>query len=121
MVDVAARPPVVVADDDSDVRRVLARIIRNAGHEAVVTEDGQGALVLCRQHRPRLLLVDRNMPPPRYSAIARTLRNELGADAPHIVVVTGNCEVSHPDDVDGVLSKPFEMDEIRLLLARFAE
>lgn len=120
MGETGARPPVVVADDESDVRRVLGRMIVALGYEVVLAADGTEALALCREHRPQLLLVDREMPPPRYLAIARQLRAELGDAAPRVVVVTGNVEVSAPDEVDGVLAKPFAMADIRLVLERFA-
>ncbi|MCC7537497.1 MAG: response regulator [Deltaproteobacteria bacterium] len=120
MDEAGARASVVVADDDEFVLRALGRIVQGAGYRVALACEGAEAVRMCRELRPRLLLVDRDMPPPRYPTIARTLRTELGTDAPRIVVVTGNVELSCPEEVDGVLAKPFRVAEIVLLLKRFA-
>ena len=120
MDDRGERPPIVIADDEPAIRRMLKRMVEACGYRAITAGNGEEALAMCREHRPRLLLVDRDMPPPRYSAISRILRGELGASAPRIVVITGSSDVSSPDLVDGVLAKPFDVADLKLVLAHFA-
>jgi two-component system chemotaxis response regulator CheY len=54
---------VLIVDDASFMRNVLKRIVLQAGHE-VVAEAGTGdeAIVLYRQHKPDLVLLDIVMP-----------------------------------------------------------
>lgn len=58
---------VLVVEDDPDVRDTLAEVLREAGYQAVVAEDGLEALSILRQeaaggHRPSLILLDLMMP-----------------------------------------------------------
>ena len=50
---------VLIADDASFMRNVLKRIVLQAGHD-VIAEAGSGdeAIVMYRQHRPDLVLMD---------------------------------------------------------------
>ena len=54
---------ILIVDDASFMRNVLKRIVLQAGHE-VVAEAGTGdeAIVLYRQHKPDLVLLDIVMP-----------------------------------------------------------
>jgi two-component system chemotaxis response regulator CheY len=55
-------PTVLVADDMSIVREPIAASLRAAGYNAVCAADGREALALIRSSRPRLILLDLNMP-----------------------------------------------------------
>ena len=54
---------VLIADDASFMRNVLKRIVLQAGHD-VIAEAGSGdeAILLYRQHKPDLVLLDIVMP-----------------------------------------------------------
>lgn len=54
---------VLIVDDASFMRKVLKKIVLQSGHE-VVAEAGNGdeAIVLYRQHKPDLILLDIVMP-----------------------------------------------------------
>jgi HD-like signal output (HDOD) protein/CheY-like chemotaxis protein len=57
-----AGPTVLVADDMSIVREPIAASLRAAGYDAVCASDGREAVALIRGRRPRLILLDLNMP-----------------------------------------------------------
>ncbi|MFL6238279.1 MAG: response regulator transcription factor [Actinomycetes bacterium] len=55
---------VVVADNDASVIELVTTDLALEGHNIVATAlTGEQAVVLCRQHRPDVLIVDFRMPP----------------------------------------------------------
>lgn len=79
----------LVADDDRDTANTLALILRDEGHEVLVTLRGDEALEACRLFRPDVLIVDVNMPGTSGYAIARELRQRHGDLAPLMIAVSG--------------------------------
>jgi CheY-like chemotaxis protein len=59
----AATPVVLIVDDDADLRRALARILRQHGYVPTTAANGQEALdYLRRGERPALIVLDLAMP-----------------------------------------------------------
>jgi DNA-binding NarL/FixJ family response regulator len=86
---------VVVADDDVLLREGLASLLERSGFD-VVGQAGDAAdlLVLVRQHRPELAIIDIRMPPDHMTeglVAARTIRQELPDIA--ILVLSAHVEV----------------------------
>jgi len=57
-----AAPTVLIADDMSIVREPIAASLRAAGYNAICAADGKEAVAMIQSHRPRLILLDLNMP-----------------------------------------------------------
>ncbi|HEX4949146.1 MAG TPA: response regulator [Blastocatellia bacterium] len=53
---------ILVADDNDDIRDMLALLLRRLGHEVVVAADGESAVALARREKPDLILMDVMMP-----------------------------------------------------------
>lgn len=63
--DSAAETPgrkILVADDNDDIREMLALLLRRLGHEVVVAADGETAVTLAKVEKPDLILMDVMMP-----------------------------------------------------------
>ena len=56
--------PVLVVDDDLDIREALAQILEDRGFEVITAANGQEALALLRSLKvcPALILLDLMMP-----------------------------------------------------------
>lgn len=67
---------VLVADDDADVRALLAGHLRQAGYDVVEATDGAEAVALARRTSPGLVLMDLRMPNMDGLAALRALRAE---------------------------------------------
>jgi DNA-binding response OmpR family regulator len=108
---------ILVADDDSDLRGLIAFTLSQAGYDVQTAQDGATALASFERERPDLLLLDINMPPPNGLEVCRTIRSHSLLP---IMMLTVR---DHEDDliaafecgVDDYLSKPFSP---RVLLAR---
>lgn len=53
---------ILVADDNSTNRKIIARILEHGGHQVDLAEDGSQALDRLEQKRFDLMILDRNMP-----------------------------------------------------------
>jgi DNA-binding response OmpR family regulator len=57
-----AGAPILIADDEPDVRRLIAGLLERAGHRAIEAPDGRAALRLLYERRPALVILDVTMP-----------------------------------------------------------
>ncbi|HLF92193.1 MAG TPA: response regulator [Planctomycetota bacterium] len=62
MVELATGPLVLVADDDNNLRKILALFLRNAGYSVLEALNGREALELVKRKRPQAVLLDIMMP-----------------------------------------------------------
>lgn len=102
---------IVTVDDHHDVRMLIERALRRAGHTVITTADGAAGLAAVRQHAPDVVITDVDM--PRMTGLE--LCQAINAD-PHlrhipVMLVSGSI---HPDDprtahvgAAAVISKPF--------------
>lgn len=54
--------PVLVVDDDGDLRALMASQLTRDGWQVVTAADGRAGLAAVGEHRPRLILLDLMMP-----------------------------------------------------------
>ncbi|GAB2626858.1 hypothetical protein Aab01nite_79810 [Paractinoplanes abujensis] len=67
---------ILVADDNSDMRAYLQRLLTGEGWQVELAPDGQTALEMIRRNRPDLLLTDVMMPRVDGFVLVRTLRGD---------------------------------------------
>ncbi len=107
------QPTVVIADDDSDIRQLIAVAVRRAG--AVLTAEvanGAAALAAVRQSPPDLAILDVSMPEMSGLEVCRALRLDPATSAVRILLLSA---AVHPAAVaeglaagaDAYLTKPF--------------
>ncbi|MDR3537053.1 MAG: response regulator [Acetobacteraceae bacterium] len=115
---------VMVVDDDQAVRQVTVEMLRDLGCEVLQAPGGAEALALLAKtgKPPDILLVDYAMPGMNGLTLARRLRED-GLTVP-IGMVTGYAELAEVDagesPLDGLLRKPFTIDELQALVVRLA-
>ena len=80
--------PVVVVEDNADLRELSKSLLEELGCEVEVAADGNDGLSLILDSRPVLAIVDIGLPGLDGFAIARHVRSSLG-DAVLLVAVTG--------------------------------
>jgi CheY-like chemotaxis protein len=118
---IAARR-VLIADDEDNIRRLVASIL---GKDYLVLKaDGQEALDSARFHQPDLILMDIMMPRmDGYSACAALKKDPQTAHIP-VVMLTGvghelNKVLAEQMGADDYITKPFGLDELRAITAKF--
>jgi DNA-binding response OmpR family regulator len=55
-------PTILIADDDDDVRDVIAYKLQVAGFRTLSADNGRSALSLALEHRPQMIILDVTMP-----------------------------------------------------------
>ncbi len=112
-------PVVLVADDDTDVRRLLVGFLQRAGYQVLEARDGVEALDMARRNKPGLVLLDLRMPGMDGVATLRELRaDESIRDIPVLIMTAspGALEENGPQmemlGISGLLNKPFSAEEL---------
>ena len=117
--ETAVRPRVLVADDNSDMRHYLARLLSEQ-YKVETVADGQAALDAVREHSPDLVISDVMMPILDGFELLKELRaDEQTRNIPVILLSARAGEESRVEGIqagaDDYLIKPFSARE---LLAR---
>jgi DNA-binding response OmpR family regulator len=117
------RPSIVLADDDIDIRELVAMILGDVGYDTTTAANGRQALEQCLARPPALALLDVSMPGELNGLqVVEALRaNPRTATVP-ILLLTA---LAQEEDVarglrtgaDGYIVKPFDPEE---LIARIA-
>jgi putative two-component system response regulator len=116
----STRPTVLVADDDDDLRALLARAL-GTQYEVKLAADGGDALILAAQQPPPdLILLDVNMPGATGFEVCQVLKEDPATAQIPVIFLTSKSESA--DQVEGLdlgavdyLTKPING---KLLLAR---
>ncbi len=117
-------PKILLAEDDGDMRRFLAKALQNAGYDVVSFDNGLSAYNRLREEPFELLLTDIVMPEMDGIELARRA-TELDPDI-KVMFITGFAAVAlNPDNhaprQAKILSKPFHLkdlvNEVQRLLA----
>jgi two-component system phosphate regulon response regulator PhoB len=114
---------VVVADDSTTVRRLVAARLAADGYEVLEAEDGQQALDLTLSERPDLVVLDKVMPKLDGFEVVRALREREETRSIRIVMLTeqtGEDSVLDGLDlgVDEYIPKPFSPRELSVRVRR---
>ncbi len=124
----AARPVIVVAEDNPDILSLLRHALESEGYAIYAARDGQEALDLYVDRQPDLLLLDIMMPRRSGFEVLREL-DAKGLRRQDVPVLMLTSRTSEEDvmtgfdlGVDDYLTKPFIVGElrarVRTLLAR---
>ena len=111
---------ILLAEDDDQLRRFLARGLQRAGHEVESVGDGAAALALAEKRGFDLLLADIKM--PMMDGIALSLA--VARDFPDLPILLMTGYADQRERVSGlealicdVIAKPFALAEIKFAVA----
>lgn len=112
--------PILVADDDPDIRRLLDRTLSNAGHRVALACDGLEALEICRKEFYPIVISDWLMPEVDGVQLCSEIRKLSHRGYVYIIMLTSKDDKKEiitglEAGADEYLVKPFQKGE---LLAR---
>ena len=117
----AARPRVLVVDDEASIRDLLSRTLSLAEYDVDVAPDGQAALDRMRQQPYDLLVTDLKMPGLDGLSVIREAKR-FNSEMPVIIITGFSSESSAIEAVNlgvtGYLTKPFRVPRVLAAAAR---
>ncbi len=112
---------VLVADDEKNMRWVLAQALEAEDFEVVQAVDGKGALAAVAEAEPDLMVLDHRMPKPDGMEVLRRLRAGGGTFPIIMLTAHGNVELAVEAMKAGAteyLTKPFDLEELKLAIEK---
>jgi len=86
----AVEPPtLLIVDDDSSVRDVLAKQVGGQGYNVVMAENGREALAKIRKEKPDLVLLDLALPEMEGSDVILKMKSDKHLMRIPVIVITG--------------------------------
>jgi CheY-like chemotaxis protein len=83
-------PTLLIADDSMFQRFQAAKVAKESGFDVIEAKDGEDCLRQAKAHKPRVVLLDLNMPGPGGLAVMERLSREFPGI--RIVVVTADIQ-----------------------------
>lgn len=121
---------ILIAEDEPDIRDLVAFTLRFAGHEVVTGINGEEAVQIAKQEYPDLILLDVRMPRMTgYEACKLIKADPKLKDVPVVFLSAKGQESEIRDGLDAgaeeYLLKPFAPDQltdrVRSILAKFGK
>jgi len=110
---------ILVIDDQSSIRTILAMVLKNLGHEVKLAEDGQKGIELLEGPGDfGLVITDINMPNKDGNEVARYIRSFYRSTIP-VIAITGFPEEAEIELFNYSIIKPFKLENLRETVARF--
>lgn len=109
-----SKPPlVIVVEDDSHSSRIAMTVLEHAGFRCVHARNVDEALVALRRERPRLFVMDLNLPGVDGLELTRWLKSDaLTSEIPVLAVTAyaldGDADIAREAGCDGYLAKPYD-------------
>lgn len=108
---------ILLIDDNRTVFRLLEAIVRIKGYQLLYAENGQQGIVMARQEKPDLILLDVMMPDIDGFKVCQYLKdNNDTKDIPILFLTArgaeGDLEAGRRAGADGFMTKPFQTVEV---------
>jgi len=113
----SARPLVLIADDDEDIRELVAFRLARSGYEVVAASDGEEALSLAAKSTPDLVVLDVSMPEIGGLEVMRALRAAPATAKTPILLLTSRAQDADVENglaagADDYVVKPFSPEDL---------
>lgn len=116
---------ILVVEDQPDVAQLIEVVLKGEGHTVAIAADGAQGLMMSRDWKPDLILMDIMLPGVDGGTLISRLRQEPEtADVPIVAMSASRTLRDRTDELqaDALLSKPFDVDallvQVQFLLSR---
>jgi DNA-binding response OmpR family regulator len=119
-------PLVLVADDEEDIRALVAFRLQRAGYDVITTADGEEALLLATTRLPDLVVLDMMMPKATGLEVTRSLRRQDTTKDIPVILLTARAQEADVASgfeagVDDYVKKPFSPKDLQLRVQALLE
>ena len=119
--DAATACPVLIVEDDADLREMMAQLLTLEGYAAATVSNGREALAYLRDNAaPDVILLDLMMPVMDGWEFRREQQRHSGmADVPVIILSALDQPRAADVNADAFLKKPLDFDRLLELVHRY--
>ncbi len=115
---------ILVVDDNTTNLKLLSVLLRSEGYEVLAAQDAQQALEILRRVRPRLILMDLQMPGMDGFELTARIKADPSTRGIPVVAVTsyamkGDEEKALAAGCDGYHTKPIDTVAFPAIVARY--
>jgi DNA-binding response OmpR family regulator len=108
---------VAIIDDDPSMIKVLRIMLKSSGYEVIEALKGMHGLMLVRQEKPDVVLLDIMMPDVDGFEICRKLKLDMETMDIPIIFVSAKTGAEHIErglslGAEGYITKPFDLKEL---------
>ncbi|WP_030434896.1 response regulator [Actinoplanes subtropicus] len=112
-----AAPTILIADDDDDIRDVIAFKLQVSGFRTLSADNGRTALNLAVERQPRMIILDVTMPQMDGLRVCYELHARRETAQIPVLMISGNGrpadrELGFATGADDYLPKPFSQHEM---------
>ncbi|MBI5083158.1 MAG: sigma-54-dependent Fis family transcriptional regulator [Acidobacteria bacterium] len=118
------RKLILVVDDDASLRRIVKMQLEEAGYEVALASNGDGALAVIDERRPKLVITDLRMPGQDGMELLRHIRAEHQETTVIIITAFGSVETAVEAMKAGAydyVTKPIDYEALVLVVHRAME
>ena len=113
------RPLVLIADDEEDIRALVAFRLQRAGYDVITAADGAEALMLATTRLPDLIVLDMMMPKATGLEVTRSLREQDSTEDIPVILLTARAQEADVASgfaagADDYVKKPFSPMDLQL-------
>ena len=119
-------PLVLVADDEEDIRALVAFRLKRAGYDVITAADGAEALTLATTRLPDLVVLDMMMPKATGLEVTRSLREQDSTKDIPVILLTARAQEADVASgfaagADDYVKKPFSPMDLQLRVQALLE
>ncbi len=112
---------ILVVEDNAELAKLLELILRRAGYDVVLAEDGVDALARFKEQPPNLVLLDIMLPRLDGYEVCARIRREQNSDVPVIMLssLDSPLDMERSREVGATdhIAKPFDKEHLLTVLA----
>lgn len=119
-----AAQPILIVDDNPSNTKLLAFLLASKGYDVRTAANADEALIAIAEHRPRLILMDIQLPGMDGLTLTRRLKSDPATKDISIIAATayamkGDEERALAAGCDGYVTKPIDTRKLPMDIARF--
>lgn len=108
---------ILIAEDERDIRDLIAFTLQYAGHEVITTSNGEEALQAVRAHKPQLVLLDVRMPRLTGYEVCKEIKADPQTQAIPVIFLSAKGQEAEirsglEAGAEQYLLKPFSPDQL---------
>jgi len=115
---------ILVVDDNDQNRALLHDVLELSGFDVLLAENGEEAVLMAREHRPDLILMDIQMPVMNGLEAGKLLRSDPRTKDIGILALSCSSVIDDKDNFfdsgfDGHIDKPIDIRELPKTIAKY--